>query len=183
MAVDIVGASHRKIIESTEESCDFTISQDSVFLGCELSGIRRAPIDASKEAEAFGEGMVALIETDDISLFWFDNSFEEITYLYSISLQSGHEIGLAVESGQNPIAMEIGTNNVFWLLADDPNCTGSACGRLFRSPLSPGDSSILACNQNYPVDIAVNKTAIYWINRGSWDEPNAGSVYMTPLPE
>ncbi len=67
-------------------------------------------------------------------------------------------IGVGNSPGR-PSSLAVDATNIYWTIGD-----GSPNGAVMKAPLSKGPSTLLATGQDYPFDVVVDATSVYWAN-------------------
>jgi len=116
-------------------------------------------------------GLARSLVAHSSALFWAPEANYKVGQSYVIySLLAGMQRPFVLADDPNGIAgIAADSNYVYWA----SNYTDAGRGRIMRVRRCGGPPEAVAENQDQPFDVAVDDSAVYWVNLGSQD---SGSV-------
>lgn len=133
--------------------------------------LKKMPIDKSAKPSIVGyPGRAGKLTVDDVAVYCLVAPAASGTALRMFEFADEPSFGLTLAFADWSMgAVALWDDNVYWTRDND--------GMVTRSSKTPGESVVLIENQNYPVDIAVDEDAVYWINSGDDSVIPTGGVY------
>ncbi len=137
-----------------------------------MSGtLKKMPLDKSEEPSVIAQtGNTGEIAVDDVAVYCIVFPLASETMLQKFAFADAPDAGTTLAfSDWSEGTVALWGDKVYW--------TMDTTGRLMESPSNPGDSTVLVTDQPYPMDIAVDAQAIFWINDGPMTEDSLTLSY------
>jgi hypothetical protein len=162
MKVPLGGGASTTIAANQFVPTSLAVDAANAYWTTEANTVVSVPLGGGATSTLATAGMVGqAIAVDGTSVYW--ESIDTMTgngTLMKTPAGGGASVPLVVLQGQNqgPVYLAIDATNLYW--------TEQFTERVNAAPLAGGAPVTLAAGQNTPYGVAVNATAVFWVNIG-----------------